>query len=167
MNELHGYANDSVNVLQVGHILLFDQISSRISTLFVPNHLQRVMTSVRLWPNGPPNSSQLEPSSQLRWSWVSFGHPLGLSWLELLEFDQAQIFAQLEPSFPPFRHLSQLKPTLSKLFCYCYVTTRPYSDNCTVSCDLTRLGGIVWPPGHASFDVVTWLELGVTVWPGL
>ena len=35
------------------------------------------------WPNGPPNSSQLEPSSQLRWSWRSFGHPLGLSWLEL------------------------------------------------------------------------------------
>ena len=31
------------------------------------------------WPNGPSNSSQLEPSSQLRWSWVSFGHPLGLT----------------------------------------------------------------------------------------
>ena len=89
--------------------------------------------------------SQLEPSSQLRWSWVLFGHPLGLSWLE---FDQAQIFAQLEPGFPPFRHL---KPNLStpKLFCYCYVTTRWYSDNRMVSrnhrckfwfCNLPRVG---------------------------
>ena len=31
------------------------------------------------WPNGPPNSSQLERSSQLWWSWVSFGYPLGHS----------------------------------------------------------------------------------------
>ena len=35
------------------------------------------------WPNGPPSSGQLEPSSQLRWSWVSFGCPLGLNVLEL------------------------------------------------------------------------------------
>ena len=50
---------------------------------------------------------------------------VGLSWLE---FDQAQIFAQLEPGFPPFGHLSQFKLTLAKLFCYCYVTTRSYSQ---------------------------------------
>ena len=48
------------------------------------------LTSLKPWPNCPPNSSQLEPSSQLRWSWVSFGQPLYLSWLE---FDQARIFA--------------------------------------------------------------------------
>ena len=106
-------------------------------------------------------------SSQLRWSRVSFGHPLGLSWLE---FDQAQTFAQLEPGFPPCGHLSQQKSTLANLFCYCYVTTRPYSGNCMVSCDLTRLGGIVSPPGHASFDFVTCLEfawVGSTVRPGV
>ena len=49
---------------------------------------------------------------------------VGLSWFE---FDQAQMFAQLEQRFPPFRHLSELKPTLAKLFCYCYVTTRSYN----------------------------------------
>ena len=43
-----------------------------------------------------------------RLAWVSS------SWLE---FDQAQIFAQLEARFP-------LHPTLTKLFCYCYVITR-------------------------------------------
>ena len=41
---------------------------------------------------------------------------VGSSWLE---FDQAQIFAQLEPSFlPAFGDLGQLKPTLAKLFRY-------------------------------------------------
>ena len=99
-------------------------------------------------------------------TWLELAR-IGSSWLE---FDHAQIFAQLEPIFPPFGHLSQLKPTLAKLFCYCYVTARPYSEKSTVSCDLTRLGGIVWPPADASFDFVTWLELawvGSTVWPGL
>ena len=91
---------------------------------------------------------------------------VGSSWLE---FDQAQIFAQLEPCFPPFGHLSQLKPTLAKLFCY-YATMRSYSDNWIVSYKLARLSGIVWPPADASFDFLTWLELawvGSTVWPGL
>ena len=54
--------------------------------------------------------SQLKPRSQLRWSWISFGPP---TWLE----HQAQIFAQLDPGFPPFGHLRQLKPTLTKLLC--------------------------------------------------
>ena len=90
-------------------------------------------------------------------TWLELAR-VGSSWLE---FDQAQLFAQLEPGFPPFGHLSQLKLTLAKLFCYCYVTTRSYSDNCMmVSCKLARLGGIVWPPPDASFDFVTWLELG-------
>ena len=31
-----------------------------------------------------------------------------------------------------------------------------------VSCELARLGGIVWPPADANFDFVTWLELGVS-----
>ena len=35
------------------------------------------------WQNGTPNSSQLEPSFQLGWSWVSFGQPLGSRWMEL------------------------------------------------------------------------------------
>ena len=53
----------------------FHTLSSSVEHLKVPR--------LKPWPNGPPNTSQLEPSSQLRWSWVSFGHPLGLSWLEL------------------------------------------------------------------------------------
>ena len=98
------------------------------------------------WPNGPPNSSQFEPSSQLRWTWVSFGHPPGLG----------RIFAHLDPSFPPFGHLGQLKPSW---FVIVRWLTRSYSDNWMVSCQLTRLGSSVWPPADASFDFVTWLEL--------
>ena len=41
------------------------------------------LSELLAWPNGRPSSSQLQPGSQLRWSWVSFGHSLGLSWLEL------------------------------------------------------------------------------------
>ena len=62
-------------------------------------------------------------------------------------------------------HLSQLKPTLAKLVCYCYaVTTRSYSDN-------TELFLASWLDLAASFgqpSFVTWLELarvGSTVWP--
>ena len=42
------------------------------------------------------------PPTWLELDWV------GSSWLE---FGQAQSFAQLEPRFPPFGHLSQLKPS--------------------------------------------------------
>ena len=85
------------------------------------------------------------------------------SWVE---FDQAQIFAQLEPRFPPFGHLSQLKPALAKLFGYCYAITRWYSDNWMVSCKLARISGIVWPPADASCDFVSWLELGLSFGQG-
>ena len=61
--------------------------------------------TVKPWPNGTPNSSQLKPRFQLGWGWVSFGHPLGSRWLE---FDQLQMFAQLKPGFPPF---GQLEPS--------------------------------------------------------
>ena len=37
----------------------------------------------RLWPNGSPNSSHLEPGFQLGWTCASFGHPPGSSWPEL------------------------------------------------------------------------------------
>ena len=74
-------------------------------------------------------------------------------------------FRPTRAKFPPFGHLSQLKPTLAKLVCYCYaVTTRSYSDN-------TELFLASWLDLAASFDhssLVTWLELarvGSTVWP--
>ena len=35
------------------------------------------------------------------------------------------------------------------------------------SCGLARLGSTVWPPADASFDFVTWLELGVLFGQGL
>ena len=130
--------------------------SSRTASTTAARWVQRWPTwqplRLKPWSNGPPISSQLEPSSQLRRSWVSFGHPLGSSWLK---FDQAQIFAKLEPSFPPFGQLSQLRPTLTKLFCYRYVTTRSYWDNWMVSWKLARIGSTVWPPANASFDFVT------------
>ena len=124
--------------------------------------------TIKPWPNDTPNSSQLEPSqSQCRWNWVSFVHPLASRWLELACIWPSSNFRPTRVKFPPF---GQLKPTLAKLFCYCYVTTRSYSDNWMVSCELARLGSTVWPPADASFDFLTWLELawvGSTVWPGL
>ena len=86
---------------------------------------------------------------------VGYRFATHLAWVgsSSIEFDQAQIFAQPEPSFPPFGHLNLLKPTLAKLFCYCYFTTD--SDDWMVSCELTRLGGTVWPPADTSCDFVT------------
>ena len=67
------------------------------------------------WPNGPPNSSQLEPSSQLRWSWVSFGHPLGLSWLELAWIWSSSKFrptrAKFSTVWSPQANSRQLSPS--------------------------------------------------------
>ena len=99
-------------------------------------------------PNAPPNSSQVHNFDGVGYRLAR----IGSSWLEI---DQAQF----EPGFPPFGHLSQLKPTLAKLSCYCYVTTRSNSDNSMVSCKLARLGGSVWPPADAIIYFVTWLEL--------
>ena len=67
------------------------------------------------WPSGTPNSSH-------NWSQVfnldGVGYRLatqlasvGWSWIEVAWIHQAQIFAQLEPSFPPFGHLGQLLPS--------------------------------------------------------
>ena len=79
------------------------------------------VSSVKPWPICPPNSSQLELSSQ---SWVSFGYQLGLTLIKLTVSPNSSQFShrlvisanasQLEPIFPPFGHLSQRKPTLAK-----------------------------------------------------
>ena len=83
------------------------------------NPARRTLTiSVKPWPNGPPNSSQLDPSSQLRWSLVSFGHPPGSSWIELAWIWSSSNFRSTRARFPPFGHLSQLQSTLANLFCY-------------------------------------------------
>ena len=114
----------------------------------------------------PANSSQVHNFDGVGYRLATHLAWVGSNWLE---FDQIQIFVHLEPRFPPFYHLSKLEPTLNK-FCFCYVTTRSYSDNWMASCKLARLGGTVWSPADASCDFVTWLEfawVGSTVWPGL
>ena len=122
--------------------------------------------SMKPWPNGDPNISQLEPSFQLGWNWVSFGHPVGS--LELagvgsswLKFDQAQIIAQLKPSFPPFGDLSQLSPSRFDIvrfwFCCCLFVGLGFFFFCKV---FLWAGSTVLPPTGASLDFVTWLELG-------
>ena len=63
--------------------------------------------TIEPWPNDTPNSSQLEPSqSQCRWSWVSFVHPLGLSWLELACIWPSSNCRPTRVKFPPFGQLS-------------------------------------------------------------
>ena len=83
------------------------------------------------------------------------------SWLE---FDQGHIFAQLEPSFPPFGHLGQLESS-------CFVIVRWLRGRSQIvewfSCELVPLGSTVWPPINARFDFITWLELGVPFGQGL
>ena len=75
--------------------------------------------SLKPWRNGLPNSSKLEPSSQLRWSWVSFGYPLGLSWLEL-----AWIRSTVWPGLKVFRSL-----LLSQLISNKLESLAPKADN--------------------------------------
>ena len=126
-------------------------------------------------PNGPPNSRKLEPSSQ---QFDGFGYRLathlawvGSSWIESglnlmkLKFspNASQVFHRLATS----ANSSQLEPS-------CFVIVRWLRGRSQTieyfSCELARLGRTVWrPPGDASFDFVTWLELawvGRTVWPG-
>ena len=109
---------------------------------------------LKSWPKGPPNSSQLDPSSQLQWSWVAFGHPLGLRWASWLEFDQAQIFAQLEPS------------------CFVVVVWLRCRIQ-TIERFLAKWLDLAVSFGHRPMqllDFVTWLELACvwsTVLPGL
>ena len=121
--------------------------------------------TVKPWPNGTPNSSQLEPSSQLWWSWVSFGHPLGLSWLEWAWIWSSSNFrptrAKVFTVWPP-------QPTLAKFFCYCYVAVRLYSDNWMV---FLRAGS-TWRYRLATRRCQSWFcnlarVVGSTVWPGL
>ena len=107
-------------------------------------------------------------------SMISFGHPLGLGWLKLdrvgLNLIKAQIFAQLSPSFPPFDHLCQLKPTLAELLCYCYVSTRSYLDNWMVFLQAGSTWRYRLANRRCKFDFVTWFELawvGSAVGPGL
>ena len=66
---------------------------------------------LKSWPNGPPNSCQLEPSLWLWWSWVLFGHPLGLSWLELVWIWSSSNFRPTWVKFSTVGHLSQLSPS--------------------------------------------------------
>ena len=122
-------------------------------------------------------SSQLKPtratfttSMELVIVWPSTWLALARVGSSCLEFDQGQMFAQLEPSFSPFGHLSQLKPTLAKLFCYCYVTTRSYSKNWMV---FLRTGS-TWRYRLATRRRKFWFcnlvrvaWVGCTIWRGL
>ena len=51
---------------------------------------------------------KLEPDFQLGWSWVSFGHTLGSSWLELAWIWSSSNLPTQAKCVPPFGHLGQL-----------------------------------------------------------
>ena len=78
---------------------------------WAPNQIRTHPSSLKPWPNGPPTRAKFTTSMELGiiWppTWLELAR-VGSSWLE---FDQAQMFAQLEQSFPPFGHLSQLSPS--------------------------------------------------------
>ena len=87
----------------------------RLQWKFETDHSWELSPGQRVLPT-QANSSQVHnfDGVGIVWppTWLELAR-VGSSWLE---FDQAQIFAQLEPSFPPFGHHSILKPTLAKLF---------------------------------------------------
>ena len=101
-------------------------------------------------------SSQLKPTRAKFTTSMELGIVWPPTWLELAwiwwSSNIRATRARFSTVWPP-------QPTLAKLFCYRYVTTRSYSDDWMVSCELTRLAGIVWPPAEASFDFVTWFKL--------
>ena len=108
-------------------------------------------------------SSKLKPSSQLRLSWASFGHPLGLSWIELAWIWSSSNFRP--PTRAKFFTVWPLQPTQANsrqvvlLLLYDYAMV------------FKQLNGFLenWP-ADASFDFVTCFELawvGSTVWLGL
>ena len=92
------------------------------------------------------------------------GYRLGTRWARFgwiwLEFDQAQIFVQLESNF----YRLATSPNSRKLSLSCFVIVR-WLRRCSqtfwwFSFELARLGSAIWLPADASFDFVTWLELG-------
>ena len=113
------------------------------------------------------NSSQVHSLDGVGYRLATHLAWVGSSWIELAWIWSSSNF---RPTRTKFSTVWPPQPTLTKLFCYCYVTTQSYSDNSRFSCELTPLGSTVWPPVDASFDFVTWLELawvGSTAWPGL
>ena len=111
------------------------------------------MRYVKPWPNGPPNSSQVHNFDGDGYRWATH-----LAWVGVgLNLIKLKIFAQLEQAFHRLANSSQLSPS-------CFVIVRWLRGRQTIewfSCELARLGGTVWPPADASFDFITWLELGV------
>ena len=106
-------------------------LPSILAWLWKPKHW-----NLKPWPNGTPNSSL---SLQLGESYVSFGHLLGLSWLEF--WSSSKILAQIKPGFPPFGHLHQLKPA-STVRCFFIVTMQLWSNitDCLPAIFLNTLG---------------------------
>ena len=80
-----------------------------------------VVPILKPWPNGIPNSSQLEPGFELGPSWVWAPSPFGSSWIEFPSIWSSSTFAQLEPSFSPFAQLGQLSPSCFLIFRWLYV----------------------------------------------
>ena len=119
---------------------------------------------LKLWPNGTPNSSQLEPSSQLRWSWLSFVRPLGLSWLELdrAGWNLTKLkFAKFSTVWPPQPTQANSRQVVLFLLCGYVVVFRQFNGflqagatwwyrlaTCRCKfwfCNLAWVGNTVWP----------------------
>ena len=99
---------------------------------------------IKPWPNGTPNSSQFEPSSQLRWSCVSFGHPLGLSWLELDRVGFNLIKLKFSPNLSQVFHCLATLANSSQLSPSCFVIVR-WLRGCSQTIDMAFLrAGQTW-----------------------
>ena len=129
--------------------------SSRELTSFTFLHTHRLTVS----PGQTVLPTQAS-STKLRWSWVLFGHPLGLRCLEL-----AWIWSSSNvcPTRAKFSSVWPPQPTqANSRQVVCYVTTRLYSDNWVVSCQQARLGGTVCPPHRRKFWFCNLARVGLS-----
>ena len=105
------------------------------------------------------NSSQVQNFDAV--GTVSFGHHVARvdsSWIELAWIWSNSNLCPTRAKFSTvFGHLSQLKPTLAKVFCYSFRWLRRGRSQTIewFSCELAWLGGTAWPPADASFDFAT------------
>ena len=105
------------------------------------------------WTDGRMSGWMNERIDRLVW-YEGFSYHFGLYFISLFWPSLDKDFCLQKEVVYQSIFMHPLYCAFAKLFCHCYVTTRSYSDNWMLPCELAWLGGIVWPPADASFDFV-------------
>ena len=110
-----------------------------------PHHLLSIVfseTTIKPWPNGL--ASQRKTSVRLAFRWTSHLRCLACT---CVDFGRAQIRTQVDASFSPFGHPTQVDPSWSQVNCiwlkfttFCNLWTWAWTWTCEPPCES------VWPP---------------------